>query len=54
MEDALHCFHTFKAVFLLGWAGNNAIAKANTLRTELLKKRMVHEETNAETRTPSK
>jgi len=50
----LHCFHTFKDVFLLGQAGQKAKAKANALRTELVKKRNVDEETNAETWTPSK
>jgi len=54
MEDALHCFHTVKVVFLLGQAGNKAKAKANALRTELMKKRKVEEETNAETWTLSK
>jgi len=54
MEDALHCFHTFKDVFLLGRASKMAKAKANALRTELVKKRKVEEETNAETWTPSK
>jgi len=54
MEDALHRFHTFKEVFLLGRAGKKAKAKANTLRTELVKKRKVDEETNAETWTLSK
>jgi len=54
MEDALHRFHTFKDVFLLGRAGKKAKAKANALRTELGKKRNVDEETNAETWTPSK
>jgi hypothetical protein len=53
MEDALHRFHTFKDVFLLGQAGKKAKAKANALRTELVKKRKVDEETNAETWTPS-
>jgi len=38
MEDALHGFHTFKGVFLLGQAGKKAKAKANALRTELVKK----------------
>ena len=46
--------HTFKDVFLLGQAGKKAKAKANALRTELVKKRKVDEETNAETWTPSK
>jgi len=54
MEDGLHCFHTFKDVFLLGQAGKKAKGKANALRTELVKKRKVDEETNAETWTPSK
>jgi hypothetical protein len=54
MEVALHRFHTFKDVFLLRRAGKKAKAKANALRTELVKKRMVDEETNAETWTPSK
>jgi hypothetical protein len=54
MEDALCRFHTFKDVFLLGRASKQAKAKANALRTELVKKRTVDEETNAETWTPSK
>jgi len=54
MEDALHTFHTFKDVFLLGPAGKKEKAKANALRTELVKKRKVEEETNAEIWTPSK
>jgi hypothetical protein len=54
MEDALHCFHTFKDVFLLGRAGKKAKAKANALRTDLMKKRKVDKETNAESWTPSK
>jgi len=54
MEDALHRFHTLKDVFLLGQAGKRAKAKANALRMELVKKRKVDEETNAETWTPSK
>jgi hypothetical protein len=54
MEDALRRFHTLKDVFLLGRAGKKAKAKANALRTELVKKRKVHEETNAEAWTPSK
>jgi len=49
MEDALHHFHTFKDVFLLGRAGKKAKAKANALRTELVKMRKVGEETHAET-----
>jgi len=54
MKDALHCFHTFKDVFLLGRAGKKAKAKANALSTELVKERKVDEETNAETWTPFK
>jgi len=54
MEDSLHRFHTFKDVFLLGRAGKKAKAKANALRTELVKKQKVDEKTNAETWTPSK
>jgi hypothetical protein len=38
MVDALHRFHTYKDVFLLGQAGKNAKAKANALTTELVKK----------------
>jgi len=54
MEDALHRFHTFKDVFLLGRAGKEAKAKANALATELKKKRKVDTETIAETWMPSK
>jgi len=53
MEDALHRFHTFKDVFLLGRASLMVRAKANALRTELMTKQKVQEETNAETWTPS-
>jgi hypothetical protein len=49
MEYALRHFHTFKDVFLLGRAGKKAKAKANALRTELVKNRKVDEETNAKT-----
>jgi hypothetical protein len=38
MEDALHHFHPFKDVFLLGRAGKKAKAKANALRMKLVKK----------------
>ena len=38
MEDALHRFHTFKDVFLLGQAGKMGRARANALRTEVVKK----------------
>jgi hypothetical protein len=54
IKDTVCRFHTFKDVFLLGRAGKKAKAKANALRTELVKKRKVDEETNAETWTPSK
>jgi hypothetical protein len=54
MEDAMRRFHTFKDVFLLGRAGKKAKAKANALRTELVNKRKVDEETNADSWTPSK
>jgi len=53
-EDALHRFHTFKDVFLLGGAGIKVKAKANTLTTEIVKKRKVDEETNPVTWSPSK
>jgi hypothetical protein len=53
MEDALHRVHTFKDVFLLGRAGKKAIAKANAMRMELVKKQKVDEETHTETWTPS-
>jgi hypothetical protein len=49
MEDALHRFHTLKVVFLLGRAGKQKKVKANALTTELVKKRKVDHETNAET-----
>jgi len=54
MEDSLHRFHTFKDIFALGHAGRKAKARANALGTELVKKRSVDEETNAETWKPSK
>jgi hypothetical protein len=54
MEDALCRIHTFQEVFLLGRAGKKAKAKANALRTELVKKRKVGEERTAETWKPSK
>jgi hypothetical protein len=54
LEDAMHRFHTFKDVSLLARAGTKAKAKADPLRTELVKKRKVDEETNAETWTLSK
>ena len=33
MEDALHCVHRFKDVFLVRRVGKQAKAKASTLRT---------------------
>jgi len=54
MENDLHHFHTVKDVFLLRRASIKAKAKANALRMELMKKRMVDEKTNAETWMPSK
>jgi hypothetical protein len=54
MEDPLHRFDTFKDVFLLGRAGKKAKAKANALRTELVKERKIDKETNTQTSTPSK
>jgi len=54
MEDALRHFHTFKDGSLLGRASKNAKGKVNALRTELVKKGKVDEETNAETWTPFK
>jgi hypothetical protein len=54
MEEAFHRFQTFNDVFLLGRAAKKAKAKANALSTELVKKRKVDEETNAETWMPSK
>jgi hypothetical protein len=54
MEDGLRPFHTFKDVFIPGLACKKAKAKANALRTELVKKRKVDKETNTETWTPSK
>jgi hypothetical protein len=54
MEDALQYFTTFKDVFLLGRIGKKAKAKANELRIELVKKRKVDDETNADTWKQSK
>jgi hypothetical protein len=49
MEETVHRFHTVKVVFLPGQAGKKAKAKANPLRTEIVKQRKVGEETRAET-----
>jgi hypothetical protein len=54
MEDAMHRCHTYEDVFLLGRAATKAKAKANDLRTELVKNRKADEETHAATWTPSK
>jgi len=53
-EEALSHFHTIKDVFLLSRASKKAKAKANAMRTELVKNGMVDKETNAETWTLSK
>ena len=53
MEDALRRFYTFKDVFLLRRAGKEGKAKANSLRTELVRKLKDNEETHVETWTPS-
>ena len=52
MDDALRCFHTFKDLFLLWQAREEVKAKGNALRTELVKKRKVEEDTNGETWMP--
>jgi hypothetical protein len=52
--DALHRFHLFKDGLLLGRAGKQAKAKANALRTELVRNGKFDEKTNAETWSPSK
>jgi hypothetical protein len=54
MDVALCCIHTFNVVLLLGRASEKAKAKGNAPGTELVKKRKVDEETNAETWKPSK
>jgi len=54
MEDALHRFDTFKDDFSFRRASKKAKGKANALKTELVEKRKVDEETNAETWMPSK
>jgi hypothetical protein len=53
-EDDLCRFHTSEDVFLLGPARKTAKAKANTLTTELGKKRKVDQKTTADTWTKSK
>jgi hypothetical protein len=54
MEDALCGYHAFKDIFLLGRAGKKAKSKANALRTVLMEKRKVDEETNANSSTHPK
>ena len=49
MEDAIHHFHTFKNVFSLRRARNKVKAKTIALKTELVKKQQVDEDTNADT-----
>jgi len=48
MQDTLCLFHTIKDVFSLRQAGNKAKAKSNAMRTDLVKKRKVDNETNAD------
>jgi len=45
VEDTLCWFHTVNEIFLLVWASTQAKAKANTLRTELVKKWNIDKET---------
>jgi hypothetical protein len=54
IEDTWHRFHTFKDVFFLERAGKKAKVKANGPMTEIVNKRKVDEETDAETWTSSK
>jgi hypothetical protein len=54
LEDAVHHFHTIKDVFLLGRGGKMVNPKTNAMRKELLMKRKLDEETNADSWTPSK
>jgi hypothetical protein len=49
MEDTLCDVHTLNDVFLLGPAGKKAKAKTNARKTELVKKRQLDKEPNAET-----
>jgi len=53
-QDSLHCFQTFKEIFLLRPVGKKGKAKVNALRPEYVKKHMVDEKSNAKTWTPSK
>jgi len=54
MEDTLCSFQTIKEDFLLDRASKKSKAKANTLRKELIRKRKVDKERNAQTWTLSK
>ena len=54
MDHAFPRIHTFRDVSFDGQASQMAKADANALRTELMKQRKVHEETNSETWMPSK
>jgi hypothetical protein len=54
MEDAFRPSHNFKDSILLMCTANKAITKVNTLRTELVKKYTVDNETNGKTWTLSK
>jgi len=53
MEDALHCFHSFKDFFWLGRAGKILKARANALGTKLVNQWKVDNETSVETGMPS-
>jgi hypothetical protein len=54
MEDALRHIQTFKDVLVLGRTSTKVKAKADALRTKLVRKRKVDEESHAETWMPSK
>jgi len=54
IEDAWCHFHTFKDVFFPGQASKKAKDKANAQRMQLVTKRKVDKETNAETCRPAK
>jgi len=54
LEDPLCRFPTFKDDFLLGQAGKRVNDKVNALRIELVKKRKVDKETNADSWRPYK
>jgi len=48
VEDTFCHFHAFKDVFLLGRGSTNAKEKLNSLKIELVNKRKLDKETNAE------